>query len=230
MNVLLIEDDSVLAVALIHHLKCLKYIVTHEENGKKADQLLVSHPFDLVIMDLGLPEMDGLDILQRLRRRGVNTPVLALSARNSLNDRLQGLNLGADDYASKPVDFSELSARIRALLRRASINEGTLLEYDGLSLDVNGKIAKFNGRNLMLHFTEFELLRLLMSPAAVAVNYELIGKTISQRGVEINHGTIRVFICRLRKKLVGSDISILAVTGQGYLLKKMPSAGSSRHE
>jgi len=168
--------------------------------------------------------MDGLDILQRLRRRGSNVPVLALSARNTLTDRVQGLNLGADDYAAKPVDFNELSARIRALLRRAEIDKCTLLEYEGLSLDTAGKAVKFNDQHLMLHATEFALMKLLLSPAESPVTYEQISNSISQRGVKISNESIRVFVCRLRKKLAGSGISILAITGQGYILKKMPAS------
>jgi two-component system OmpR family response regulator len=224
VNVLLIEDDPVLAVALTHLLKSLKYAVTHEINGLKADQLLVVSQYDLVILDLCLPDMDGLDILKRLRSRGSNIPVLALSARNTLTDRVQGLNFGADDYAIKPVNFNELSARIRALLRRATIEKCTLLEYEGLSLDIAGNVVTFNDKQLMLHATEFALMKLLLSPSESAVTYEQIGKSISQRGVELSNETIRVFICRLRKKLVGSGISILALTGQGYILKKMPAS------
>lgn len=226
VNVLLIEDDPVLAVALIHLLQSFKYAVTHEINGLLADQLLVVSQYHLVILDLCLPEMDGLDILQRLRSRGSNIPVLALSARNTLTDRVRGLNLGADDYAVKPVNFNELSARIRALLRRSAIAKCTLLEYEGLSLDISGNVVTFHDKQLMLHATEFALMKLLLSPAESPVTYDQIGKSISQRGIELSNNSIRVFVCRLRKKLAGSGISILAITGQGYILKKMPVCSS----
>jgi two-component system OmpR family response regulator len=219
MHLLLIEDDPVLANGLMQALQRANFTVTHETNGKRADQLLTTTQFDLVLLDMGLPDMDGSEILHRLRQRGSNVPVLVLTARNSLSDRVRGLDFGADDYLSKPFDLRELEARIRALLRRVQATSNTQLQLAGLSVDSDGLSATLNDEPLDLWASELGVLKILMSRAGRVVSKEMLCGQLSSPGDEMSANAVEVCVHRLRKKLDAGGIHIRTLRGLGYMLE-----------
>lgn len=219
MNLLLIEDDPVLANGLMHTLQSANFIVTHEANGKRADQLLTMQQYDLVILDLGLPDMDGSEVLYRLRQRGSNVPVLVLTARNTLSDRVRGLDFGADDYLAKPFDLRELEARIRALLRRAQSVSSVQLQVGELCLDTEGQCAVLQGEPVELLARELSVLKVLMQHAGRVVSKESLCEQISTAGDEVSVNAVEVYVHRLRKKIEPGGIAIRTLRGLGYLLE-----------
>lgn len=221
MHLLLIEDDPVLANGLLQALQRGNFTVTHEASGMRADQLLTTTPFDLVILDMGLPEMDGSEILHRLRQRGSKVPVLVLTARNSLTDRVRGLDYGADDYMSKPFDLRELEARIRALLRRGHASSSNPLQLGGLNVDSDGLSATLNGVQLELWASELDVLKILMSRAGRVVSKEMLCGQLSSPGNEMRVNAVEVCVHRLRKKLDVGGIHIRTLRGLGYMLEML---------
>lgn len=219
MNLLLVEDDPVLADGLTHALLDSGYSVTHEVSGLRADKLLVERQFDLVILDLGLPDMDGTEVLSRLRQRGNSLPVMVLTARNTLNDRVQGLNYGADDYLAKPFALPELEARIRALLRRRKYSSEAQLQLGGLCLHADGHDITYNNESLGLMARELSVLKVLMLQAGHVVSKEKLCAQISTTDDEVSVGALEVYVHRLRKKLELRGIQIRTMRGLGYLLE-----------
>lgn len=219
MNLLLVEDDPVLANGLMSALQRAHYRVTHQGNGRLADQLLTVQEFDLVILDMGLPDMDGAEVLYRLRQRGSNVPVLVLTARNTLNDRVRGLDFGADDYLAKPFDLPELEARIRALLRRGQSASSSQLHLGELSLDTTGQRATLRGEPLELVARELSVLKILMLRAGRVVSKELLCEQVSCEGEEVSINAIEVYVHRLRKKLEAGGVNIRTLRGLGYMLE-----------
>jgi two-component system OmpR family response regulator len=220
MYLLLIEDDPVLANGLMHTLPNSGFIVTHETNGRRADHLLTTEQYDFVILDMGLPDMDGAEILHRLRLRGSNVPVLVLTARNTLTDRVRGLDFGADDYMSKPFDLRELEARIRALLRRVHADSSVLLQLGALSLDTLGQCAALNEEPLDLLARELSVLKVLMQHAGRVVSKEMLCEQVSSLGEEVSANAVEVYVHRLRKKLEAGPVHIRTLRGLGYMLEK----------
>ncbi|MCX7193683.1 MAG: response regulator [Proteobacteria bacterium] len=220
MRVLLVEDDPIVADGLIRILQKSKYIVTHEANGKRADHLLIVQQFELVILDMGLPEMDGAEILRRLRQRGNKVPVLILTARDKVEERVQGLDFGADDYMAKPFDLLELEARIRALLRRGQSASSAVLQIGELCLDTAGCRATLNGEPLELSARELSVLEVLMLRAGRVVSKELLSEQMSSLGEEMSINAIEVYVHRLRKKIEVGNVSIRTLRGLGYLMEK----------
>ncbi len=216
MKLLLIEDDPVLANGLMQNLQGSGFSVTHEANGLAADLLLMTNTYDLAILDLGLPGMDGTEVLRRLRRRGSRMPVLVLTARNTLSDRVRGLDSGADDYLAKPFDLPELEARIRALLRRLPGN--AQLEIGELVLDIKGQCARLKNETLELFGRELSLLKILMLNAGRVVSKESLCEQISTEGDEVSPNAVEVYVHRLRKKLESGGVSIRTLRGLGYML------------
>lgn len=219
MHLLLVEDDPVLANGLMHALQLAGFMVTHEANGQRADHLLTVKRFDLLILDLGLPDMDGSEILSRLRQRGNLMPVLLLTARNSLTDRVHGLDGGADDYLAKPFDLQELEARIRALLRRSQPVGHARLEVAGLCLDLEGQCATLNHVPLDLLARELNLLTILMQEAGRVISKDVLCEQLSSAGEEISSNAVEVYVHRLRKKIESGGVSILTLRGLGYMLE-----------
>lgn len=224
MRILVIEDDPVLASGLILTLRRKNYAVTHESNGKHADHLLLVEQFDLVILDMGLPGMDGTEILRRLRHRGEKVPVLVLTAREKIEERVQGLDYGADDYLTKPFNLHELEARIRALLRRGQSATSAQLQLGNLCLDTVGSRATLCGKPLELSAREFNILEILMLRASRVVSREQLSAQLSDIGEEVSINALQVFIHRLRKKIGSGNVNIRTLYGLGYMIENHDSS------
>ncbi|MGZ8967450.1 MAG: response regulator [Gallionella sp.] len=219
MRILLVEDDPVLADGLVRILQQSQYLVSWANNGASADQLLQLEKFDLLILDMGLPDMDGAQILRRLRARNNALSVLILTAQDSVANRVQGLDLGADDYLTKPFDVPELEARIRALLRRGQAASSTVLQLGSLLLDSVGHCASVQGVALELSARELGVLELLLRRAGRVVSKEQLGEQLPDLGEEISSNAIEVYVHRVRKKIEASQVGIRTVRGLGYLLE-----------
>jgi two-component system, OmpR family, response regulator len=218
MRLLLVEDDAALAEALEYSLRKDGHAVDRASNGGAADQVLKMASFDLVVLDLNLPVLDGLDVLRRLRGRQNLTPVLIVSARDDDNERVRGLDLGADDYLVKPFGIQELGARVRALLRRGGSVRSSLVAHGDLSFDTVSRTAKVRGAALDLSAREVSLLEaLLMNFGRVRSKEKLLSQMYGF-DVDVGLNTIEVYIHRLRKKIAGSGIFLKTVHGRGYLL------------
>jgi len=219
MTLLLAEDDAILADALSAQLKRAGFEVEHAPNGAVAEYLLMKQHFDLAVLDLGLPMVDGLTVLRRVRAAQCATPVLVLTALDSLDDRVAGLNAGADDYLTKPFDFPELEARLHALMRRARPSV-KLAELGDLSFDPDTRRAAVRGEPLDLSPREWMLLELLLSQRDRVVTKDQIAQAWALERTEAGGASsIEVYIHRLRRKLEQSGLAIRTVRGLGYLLE-----------
>ncbi|MCY4753661.1 response regulator transcription factor [Pelomonas aquatica] len=218
MNLLLAEDDTLLADALQQQLMNAAFKVEWAENGAVAEYLLRKQDFDVAVLDLGLPMVDGLTVLKRVREAGRTLPILVLTALDALEHRVAGLQAGADDYLTKPFDFPELEARLHALLRR-SRPAGAAVQLRGLSLDRGARRASVAGQPLELSPREWTLLDLLLTERDRVVTKAQI---VEAWGVD-EGGSIEVYIHRLRKKLEGSGLAVRTVRGLGYLLEATAS-------
>jgi two-component system, OmpR family, response regulator len=220
MRVLIVEDDPVLADGLTRSLRESEFAVDCVGDGAQADHVLVGQNYDLVILDLGLPKIEGFDVLRRLRRRGSRVPVLVLTARDAVEDRVKGLDLGADDYLTKPFDLPELEARVRALIRRGTSGGASHLSYGALTLDTAGRRATLNGEPIDLSARELGVLEVLMMRSGRVVNKEQLAEQLYGWDEEVGANAIEVYIHRLRKKLEPGNVSIRTIRGLGYLLEK----------
>jgi two-component system OmpR family response regulator len=220
MRLLLAEDDAILADGLTAQLRRAGYDVEHADNGAVAEYLLLRQPFDLAIIDLGLPMVDGLTVLTRVRAAKPDLPMLVLTALDGLDHRVAGLNAGADDYLTKPFDFPELEARMRALLRRARAAPGApaMVQMGGVALFPDARRATLNGEPLELSPREWLLLELLLTQRDKVVTKEQIATAWGgERGDVGAAGSTEVYIHRLRRKVEGSGVVIRTVRGLGYL-------------
>ena len=228
MRILIAEDDPVLADGLSRSLRALGYAVDAVADGEQADAALAAQGFDLVILDLGLPRRSGLEVLRRLRARNGTAPVLILTAADSVEQRVKGLDLGADDYMAKPFALSELEARVRALTRRAlGANQG-LLRHGPLVLDLASRVARINDLPLELSARELGLLEILLQRPSRLLSKEQLVDHLCQWGEEVSSNAIEVYVHRLRKKLEPGGIRIVTVRGLGYCLERMADAGETR--
>ncbi len=219
MRILIVEDDPTLADGLMRSLYQSGYALDVAANGEMAHNMLKDADYDLAILDLGLPKMDGLEVLRRLRQRGGKTPVLILTARDAIESRVQGLDLGADDYLTKPFNLVELEARIRALLRRGKMGSNALLACGKLSFDAVGKRALIDGNVVELSARELGVLEVLMLRQSKVVNKEQIMGALYNWDDDIGDNAIEVYIHRLRKKIEASGAHIRTIRGLGYLLE-----------
>lgn len=226
MRLLIAEDDAILADGLLHTLRRSGYAVDFVSDGVAADAALASSPFDVLILDLGLPRMAGLEVLKRLRARKSTIPVLILTARDSTEDRVKGLDLGADDYLTKPFDLSELEARVRALTRRAGHGGRAIVELGALKFDTVGRVAHLKGALLDLSARELSLLELLLSRSGRMVSKEQIVDHLCQWGEEVSANAVEVYVHRLRKKLEPGGVKITTLRGLGYCLADTPAQAS----
>ncbi len=223
MKFLFVEDDDVIGSSVVRSIQREGHQITWLKDGLQADAQLLIQRYDLVILDLGLPGLDGLQILQRLRERHDKTPVILLTARDELADRLQGLNTGADDYVTKPFEFDELAARIRSVMRRAQPNSAKV-RIGKLLIDFDGRAISLNDKSLDLSPREWGFFCVLQRKMGQVVSkgklIELLAET-DATALEISDSTVEVFIYRLRKKLEGSGVEIHTVRGFGYILKQI---------
>lgn len=217
MRVLLAEDDTLLGEGIYTGLKQDGYAVDWVQNGQEAEIALKVEHFDIVILDLGLPKQDGLQVLQKLRSTGNQTPVLILTARDSLDDRIKGLDVGADDYMVKPFDLEELNARLRALLRRSVGRASPRLEFGSLVLDPAAHEVQFEGRPLELPPKEFAVLQTLLENLGKVVSKTRLQETLYSWDQDVASNALEVHIHHLRKKL-GSDL-IRTIRGVGYIVE-----------
>lgn len=220
MRLLIVEDHPILADGLIIALKGANYAVDHAPTGELADHMLATQHYDAVILDIGLPKLDGYEVLRRMRRKGSKTPVLMLTARDALEDRVKGLDLGADDYLTKPYDLPELEARVRALIRRGQSGGGSDLVHGDLTLDTAGRRATIKGAPLDLSARELGVLEVLMLRSGRVVSKEQLAEQLYGWGEEVGANAIEVYMHRLRKKLEPAGINVRTIRGLGYLLEK----------
>ena len=221
MRILIAEDDPVLADGLSRSLRAGGYAVDVVADGEAADTALSAQTFDLLILDLGLPKLAGLEVLRRLRARQTRTPVLILTAADSVEQRVKGLDLGADDYMAKPFALSELEARARALTRRAMGGAQTLLRHGALTLDQVGRVASLNDQPLELSGREIGLLEILLSRPGRLVSKEQLVDHLCEWGEEVSNNAIEVYVHRLRKKIESGGVRIVTVRGLGYCLERV---------
>ena len=220
MRILIVEDDLILADGLKNALIQSGYAVDLVSNGADADSVLVYQAFDLIVLDLGLPKLSGFEVLKRLRGRGSKAPVLILTANDDLNDRVKGLDLGADDYLSKPFILAELEARVRALIRRGQSGGSALINVGKLQLDTTNRAASYNNASLNLSARELAVLEILMLKVGKVVNKEQMLEKLCNFDEDISDNALEVYLHRLRKKLDYSDINIRTIRGLGYLDRK----------
>ncbi|HQR22747.1 MAG TPA: response regulator transcription factor [Burkholderiaceae bacterium] len=220
MRILIAEDDAVLADGLSRSLRAAGYAVDIVASGDDADTALTAQNFDLLILDIGLPRLSGLDVLKRLRARNSTVPVLILTAADSVEQRVKGLDLGADDYMAKPFALSELEARVRALTRRAVGSANTILRHGPLTLDQVGHAAFLNERMLDLSARELSLLEILLQRPGRLVSKEQLVDHLCSWGEEVSNNAIEVYVHRLRKKIETDAVRIVTVRGLGYYLER----------
>ena len=224
MRILIAEDDQVLADGLLRTLRASGAAVDHVANGTEADAaLMTSQEFDLIILDLGLPKMHGLEVLKRLRARGNNLPVLILTAADSVDERVKGLDYGADDYMAKPFSLQELEARVRALTRRGMGSTTATINHGPLVYDQAGRVATIDGRMVELSARELGLLEVLLQRSGRLVSKDQLVERLCEWGEEVSNNAIEVYIHRLRKKIEKGPIRIATVRGLGYCLEKIPA-------
>jgi two-component system response regulator TctD len=219
MRLLLVEDHPELAEWIGKALRQSGYALDVLGRGDHADQALVTEPYDLVILDLSLPRMDGLEVLRRLRARGSTLPVLILTARGSTEDRVKGLNLGADDYLPKPFELEELEARIKALLRRS----GGLVpqvRIGRVEFDTNTRMLRVDGRPLSLTPRELAVFEALVARMGKPVARETLFEKIFAFDADTRAEAIEIYVHRLRKKLEGSGAVVSTLRGLGYVLNE----------
>ncbi len=224
MRLLLVEDNAVLADWLSRSLRRDGYTVDWLDNGNDADFCLRDETYDLVILDLALPQLGGHEVLRRLRGRGNATPVLVLTANNSLSSRIAELDQGADDYMAKPFEVEELEARIRVLLRRALGVAQPLVRCGALLLNTNTREFTLAGAPLALTPRERAVLEVLILKAGSTVSKPALAQSLFSLDEQVSPEAIEIYVHRLRKKLEPSDAAIVTLRGLGYLMRAVPAA------
>jgi len=220
LRILITEDDAALAEALQFSLGQSGYAVDWVANGAAADNVLKDDVFGLLILDLGLPRLDGFEVLRRLRRRNASLPVLILSGRETPDEKVLGLDLGADDYLVKPFSLNELQARVRALLRRWQGAAGPVISYGDLNFDTVGRNATVAGRALPLSAHELGVLEILIHRYGRVVSKEQILEQLYNYDKDGSDNAIEVYVHRLRRKLEGSGLAVRTLYGRGYMLEQ----------
>lgn len=216
MRVLVVEDDALLGDAIQAGLKQSGYAVDWMQDGVSADHALGTETYAAVVLDLGLPRLSGLDVLRRLRSRNSSLPVLILTARDTVNDRIKGLDAGADDYLLKPFDMGELAARLRALIRRASGKTESLLQASGVKLDPAAHRVFHRDAPIDLSPKEFAVLHALMLNAGKVMSRAQLEEQLYAWGEEVESNAVEVHIHHLRRKLFPELIE--TIRGVGYLI------------
>jgi DNA-binding response OmpR family regulator len=220
VKILIVEDQARLGEFLQKGLAETAYTAVWVKNCREASDTLAESPFDAIVLDLSLPDGDGIDLLRQWRKSGFNEPVLILSARDSVADRIKGLDVGADDYLPKPFSFEELVARLRSLLRRQSSAKQTLLEHRGIELDLLGRTVRVNGKAIDLTSREYALLEIFMQNPGRILTRTLISEKIWASNYDVDTNLLDVYMSRLRTKLETAHGTPLfkTVRGVGYQL------------
>ncbi|WP_411728290.1 response regulator [Methyloglobulus sp.] len=216
MRLLLVEDDEILGDGLVAGLTMEGYAVDWLTNGKLADEALKMNSYELVVLDLNLPDMDGLTILRELRARKDETPVLVLTARDTVPDRVEGLDSGADDFVIKPFELDEVCARLRALARRNEGRSTPNIEHKGIVLDPASHQVTFNDETVELSQKEFDILSFLMGNIGRVVSRARLEESLYSWSSDIESNTVEVHIHHLRKKL--DPAIIRTIRGVGYII------------
>jgi len=224
MRILVAEDDAILADGLVKSLRHAGYAVDWARTGEEADAALAVQSYDLAILDVGLPRMSGLEVLGRLRARKLRLPVMILTALNGVDDRVRGLDLGADDYLTKPFELAELEARVRALTRRGLCGAPTMLCHGPLAFDQVGRRASLNGEPLELSARELGLLEILIQRGGRLVSKQQLVDHLCEWDGEVSENAIEVYVHRLRKKLEPAGVKIRTIRGLGYCLDQPRAA------
>jgi len=220
MRILIVEDDPSLASGLSRILEAEGYAVDVTSRGEDAVQAARQERFDMVILDIGLPGIDGFEVLRRLRSAEYRAPVLVLTARDTVNDRVHGLDLGADDYMAKPFAMPELAARVRALIRRSQAQIGPKIVHGPLTLDTVARRAYLQNEPLDLAAREWAVLEVLLGKVEKIVSKESIIQAVASWGEELTPNAIEVYVSRLRAKLDPAGVKIRTVRGFGYMLEE----------
>jgi two-component system response regulator QseB len=220
MRLLLVEDDPMIGEGIHQGLRQDGFAVDWVRDGPAAELAVANDVYDLVVLDLGLPRKDGLEVLAGLRRKGNAVPVLILTARDAVPDRVRGLDSGADDYVVKPFDLDELGARIRALLRRRAGRSDPVIEHGKLTINASTRQATFRGQPLALSAREFAVIEALLERPGAILSRAQLEERLYGWDEEIGSNTVEVYIHSLRKKL-GADF-IRNVRGVGYSVQKRP--------
>lgn len=218
MRILLVEDDGLLGEGVKVGLSQAGLAVAWARDGEEAGLALETEAFDAVVLDLGLPKVDGLTVLRRLRAKGLRVPVLILTAQDSVDDRVKGLDAGADDYLTKPFSLEELKARLRALLRRSAGQADPILRYGRIALDVAARSVTLDGQPVELSARELATLEQLLANAGRVLSRSQLEEKLYGWGDEVESNAVEVFIHRLRKKLYPELIQ--TVRGVGYLVPR----------
>lgn len=220
MRVLLVEDDELLGDGIRSGLKHYGHTVDWVKDGRSAQEVVSSakESFDLVVLDLGLPKMSGLDVLKNMRERNIKTPVIILTARESIDDRVKGLDAGADDYLTKPFDLDELCARMRALQRRSKDRADPKIQYGDIVLDPAAHLVHYKDEQILISRREFSLLQKLLENAGRVISREQLNQTLYGWGENIDSNALEVHIHNLRKRF-GTDL-IRTIRGVGYMVEK----------
>jgi two-component system OmpR family response regulator len=219
MRILIVEDDPVLRDRLERALRAEGFVVDIAANGEEAESRFRSEDYELAVCDIGLPGLDGFELLRRVRASGATLPVLLLTARDAIEDRVHGLDLGADDYLVKPFALAELVARIRALLRRGQVRGGNKLVHGPLTLDTLARRASLHDARLELSGREWAVLEYLLSRVERVASKEQIIQSVISWDEELTPNAVEVYVSRLRAKLEPAGVRIRTVRGFGYLLE-----------
>jgi two-component system OmpR family response regulator len=220
VRILLAEDDAVLADAIARTLNQSAHTVDVVQSGTQADSALAANEYDLLVLDVGLPGIDGLEVLRRLRVQRSKVPVLVITVNDALQDRISGLDLGADDYLTKPFHLSELEARVRALIRRAYGGGSTDIVHGRLRLDVAGRRMYLDDQPMDLSLRELAVLELLLLREGRVVTKQQIVDHLYGWEEGATSNAVEVFIYRLRRKLESSGVDIRTLRGMGYVIEK----------
>ena len=222
MRILLVEDDAKIAQFVSQGLKEAGFALDHMDNGEDGLHMALNEPYDVAVIDIMLPKIDGLTLIEGMRNRGINIPVLILSARRTVDDRVKGLTTGGDDYLTKPFAFAELLARVQALLRRATgITSATRLEIDELVLDLQTRKVERAGHRIDLQPLEFSLLEYLMRNAGQVVSKTMIMEHVWDYNFNPQTNVVEARICHLRDKIDKGfeDKLIQTIRGVGYVIQ-----------
>lgn len=219
MRLLITEDDAALGEALQFSLTQAGYAVDRVANGAAADEALKDDVFGLLILDLGLPKLDGFEVLRRVRRRNAALPVLILSGRENPEEKVLALDLGADDFLVKPFSLNELQARIRALLRRGQGRATPVITYGGLNFDTVSRTVSVNGKTLSLSAHEVGVIEVLIHRFGRTVSKEQLVEQLYSYDKEASQNAIEVYVHRVRKKIAGAGVTVRTLYGRGYVLE-----------